>query len=158
MRRRERDKRRAFRDVRQVADYRRAKRAGQIRIGYVGSITHAADLAVVEKALWKIMRRYPQVHFVSAGQYLKPHEEFLDRCEWDRGIAPEPGESGFDFMVRYYQLIESLDIDIARRAAGGQHVQPRQEQREAAGVRDARPADYRERCRALRLNTRTNRV
>ena len=89
------------------------KRAGQIRIGYVGSITHAADLALVEKALWKIMRRYPQVHFVSAGQYLKPHEAFLDRCEWDRGIAPQPGESGFDFMVRYYQLIESLDIDIA---------------------------------------------
>src|SRR6185437_14025315 len=47
------------------------KRVGQIRVGYVGSMSHVGDVATIVKPLQKVMDERPQVRAVFYGQDLR---------------------------------------------------------------------------------------
>ena len=85
-----------------------AKRPGEIRIGYAGTASHAADLEIARKPLIAIKNKYPQVRLVTVGQY-------FDGLSDDHhiGISPERDEHPGAFMLRYYKLLDSMDFDIA---------------------------------------------
>lgn len=80
-------------------------RDGKIRIGWVGSHSHVADIAVVEQAIPAILKKYPNVEFHNAGigavndpkkrefyhggtKGYKDYPEWLASLGIDIGIAP----------------------------------------------------------------------
>lgn len=89
------------------------KRPPQVRIGYVGSPTHAGDVASISQPLVNIAKQYPEVKYVFFGQEPQLPGKMADRIEYHPPIGAEPGESASAFMLRYYQKILSLDLDIA---------------------------------------------
>jgi len=89
------------------------KRPGEIRIGYVGSPTHAGDVSHISQALVAVAKEHPEVRFVFFGQPSTLPSSMKERTEFHECIGAEPGESASDFMLRYYLAIKSLDLDIA---------------------------------------------
>lgn len=85
------------------------RREGEIRVGYAGSSTHGADLALIVRPLRKLCQKYHSVRLVFFGQ--EPpgltvpyeHHPYVD---------PEPGKP-FEFMDRYFETLRSLDLDVA---------------------------------------------
>lgn len=88
-----------------------SKREGQIRIGYTGSTTHAGDLTIL-RPLKKIAEAYPEAKLVFLGQEPPPGLPIM-RVEWHGFVSPRQHEPAPAFMLRYYQAIKSLDLDIA---------------------------------------------
>lgn len=88
---------------------------GQVRIGYVGSHTHFGDVALLAEPLTKIMEAYqmPEVRPVFLGYppILPLHHRL--RSEFHAGILRTDNESVSDFMLRFYQEINKMQIDIA---------------------------------------------
>jgi hypothetical protein len=89
------------------------KSEGEIRIGYAGTNTHDADVALIAKPLKKLMERYPQVKVVSILQRMFVGTEFLRRCEYHPGIEANKREQPVSYMLKYYKLLDSMDFDIA---------------------------------------------
>lgn len=89
------------------------KREGQIRIGYAGSDTHNADVAMIAKPLRKIMQKYPQVKVVSIMQPMMVEESLLRRCEFHKGIVSDGRQKPEEYMAAYHNLLDSMDFDIA---------------------------------------------
>jgi len=89
------------------------KRPPHVRIGYVGSPTHAGDVASITQPLVNIAKKYPEVRYVFFGQPPQLPHKLDPIVEFHEAICAGPDESASDFMLRYYRKIVSLDLDIA---------------------------------------------
>ena len=89
------------------------KRPPEVRIGYVGSPTHAGDVASISQPLVNIAKKYPNVKYVFFGQPPQLPHTLDHRVEYHPAICALAKESASDFMLRYYQAVVALDLDIA---------------------------------------------
>lgn len=96
------------------------KRVGQIRVGYVGSMSHVGDVATIVKPLQKVMDERPQVRAVFYGQDLRGlfARQYWSRMSFGGATAARATENqmpslyGQSLMPRYYEALANLDLDI----------------------------------------------
>lgn len=98
------------------------KRPGQVRIGWAGSNTHRADLAMVVKPLSRVMHANPDVRLIFFGDDFGPAFEpgLQGRIEYqpaaayiDKGdLITGPAQARQNLMA-YYDTLATLDLDIA---------------------------------------------
>lgn len=77
---------------------------GRIRLGWIGSASHLADRWVVEKAIKRVMKKYPQVDFYHAGMCI------LDEANKETREFSFAGTKGYE---EYPAFLNELDLDIA---------------------------------------------
>jgi glycosyltransferase involved in cell wall biosynthesis len=103
----------------------RAKRDGQIRLGYAGSSTHSGDFATIVPALVRVLTAFPQTKLVFIGQNQRDQipEQLWDQTEFLGGTGTD-GDLRYDDIrmdskteaglasVRYYEAVRQADFDI----------------------------------------------
>jgi glycosyltransferase involved in cell wall biosynthesis len=89
-----------------IADFKSPGRdvPGEIRIGWTGTPHHHDDIFIAEKALEKVVKKYPNVKLVFMGY--KPHTLF-DHISEERYEYYE-----FVPVDAYYHALANLDLDI----------------------------------------------
>jgi glycosyltransferase involved in cell wall biosynthesis len=86
-----------------IWNVKRKKRTdGKIRLGWIGSSSHIADIPVVEKVIPELLEEYPNLEFHHAGMAL------FD--EINKNEIAHKGTKGYE---EYPQFLADLDLDIA---------------------------------------------
>ncbi len=96
------------------------KRAGEVRIGWAGSDTHAADMDAVRVPLMKVMDEFAAVRVVFVGadmralfpQRVRGRMEYAGKTCIDRLTGPADVVKEDLMTHRYYELIGRSDFDI----------------------------------------------
>jgi glycosyltransferase involved in cell wall biosynthesis len=104
----------AFKQLAPAAITGLEKRAGSLRVGYVGSSSHQEDMLILAKPLRKLVERHPNVTLVFFGTSPQDLPDLVKgRVEYHGYVDPAPEDNPNQFFAKYWTKFKTMQLDVA---------------------------------------------